>query len=113
MYPRRLALLPPSDWREHVETPSRESEDAVETERFRLGHGSGGRTRVGEMEGEGRVADESTLVVVVVVVVLPVVVCSGSGAEEGSAGVATRVSSDFESAADGCSSGVVCCMSVS
>lgn len=79
MYPRRLALLPPSDWREHVETPSRESEDAVETERFKLGQGSGGRVRVGEMEGEGRLAHESTLLVVV----LPVVECSGSGVKEG------------------------------
>lgn len=88
MYPRRLALLP-SDWREHVETPSRESEEAVETERFRLGHGSGGRPRVGETEGEGKLGGKSTLLAVVVLLVT--VVCSGSGVEEGRVG-AWRVS---------------------
>lgn len=82
MYPRRLALLAPSDWREHMETPSRESEDAVETERFRLGHGSGGRARVGEMEGDGRLADESMLLVMVMVLVLLVVACLEFGVDE-------------------------------
>jgi len=98
MYPRRLALLPPSDRREHVETSSRESEEAVETERFRLGQGSGGRARVGETEGEDRLGGKSALLAVMVMVVLVAVsvavVCSESGVEEGSVG-ARRVSCGF------------------
>jgi hypothetical protein len=56
MYPLRFAaesvLWPPSDRREDVERPSRESEDeAVDTLRSRPGHGS--IPSVGDIEGCG------------------------------------------------------------
>ena len=71
--------MPGSDRREDVETPSRESEDAVETERLRLGQMSGGRVRVGDMEG----SSGFVVVVVVVVVAAMVLFWVESGAEEG------------------------------